>query len=261
MNDRSHYTFGDSDLAARRLDALAAAYRAPTEAFLRERAPRAPAHAVDLGCGPGHTTALVAETLAPARTTGIDSSERYVEVARHGARPGVEFLVHDLTSPPFPIAGAELVFQRFLLTHLGDPLRVVSDWRALLARGGRLLLQEVSLLEAAHPALARYYELVGALQAHYGQALYIGRDLPQFVAPAEWTVESFTERLIEQPAPVMAELHALNLPTWRRDSFASEHFEARELDELERALGAIARGEARAAPVRAGLGELVLVAR
>lgn len=109
-----------------------------------------------------------------------------------------------------------------------------------------------------HPALARYYDLVEQLQAHYGQRLYIGRELKQLAEGAPFRVVHSDVRRFEQPAATMAELHSQNLRTWRTDAFAQRAFDRDELDALERSLAAIANGDERVPPVSMGLGELVL---
>jgi len=258
MKETSHYTFGDSELAGRRLERLASAYREPSRAFLAEAGPECVGRAFDLGCGPGYTTRLVHQTLAAEHTTGIDSSERYIALARASAPAGVDFFVQDLNRPLPVASAADVLFGRFFLTHVAEPTRVLSGLTVLARRRARLLVQEAASLDAEHPALRRYYERLAALQANYGQSLYIGSQLDRLAARTPWTVVSFLVRKVEQPARVMAELHALNLRTWQDDPFAAEHFDKRELAALLVALERIAAGDEPAAPVVAGLGELVL---
>lgn len=54
-----------------------------------------PVSVVDLGCGPGNLTRLLAERWPRARVTGIDSSEEMVSTARQGPGP-VAFELGDL---------------------------------------------------------------------------------------------------------------------------------------------------------------------
>jgi trans-aconitate 2-methyltransferase len=76
------YTFGDSELAARRLAEVAALFEAPTRAFL-DRVVGGPfGMAVDLGCGPGYTTELLGRCLRPQRLAGLDRSKAFLERAR-----------------------------------------------------------------------------------------------------------------------------------------------------------------------------------
>src|SRR5262252_1634950 len=92
-----HYTFGDNDLAAERLRLLAEAFAPSSRAFLARLAREPAAVAVDLGCGPGYTTALLASLTGAQRTVGLDASARFIERARAQApcRPALAFAVHD----------------------------------------------------------------------------------------------------------------------------------------------------------------------
>src|SRR6266550_6841019 len=69
-----HYTFGDTDAAAARLDLVAEVFEPPSRRFLTEQA-RSIGRcrlAVDVGCGPGHSTQLLAELVGADRTIGLD---------------------------------------------------------------------------------------------------------------------------------------------------------------------------------------------
>src|SRR6188768_1424461 len=113
------YTFGDGPLAADRLALLAATYEPSSARLLRMCASLASRRAVDLGCGPGHSTRLLHALVGPASTVGLDSSPDHVARARATALSGVEYAVADVTRTPLPgDAPADLLYCRFLLTHL-----------------------------------------------------------------------------------------------------------------------------------------------
>jgi trans-aconitate methyltransferase len=135
------YACGDTEQAAERLRLLAETFARPTTAFLRASVTAPPALAVDLGCGPGWSTHLLAETLNPELTVGLDNSERFIALARKTASARVSFSVHDVASVPFPVGPADLIFCRFLLTHLRDPQGTVAAWATQLSPGGLLLLE------------------------------------------------------------------------------------------------------------------------
>ena len=122
------YLFGDTDLAARRLKLLTDIFARSTGAFLLDSAGPRPDLAVDLGCGPGHTTGLLAEALRPGHTAGLDSSEDYIATARESQGDNVSFHRHDITEVPFPVGPCDLIFCRFVLTHLADPRADVDRW-------------------------------------------------------------------------------------------------------------------------------------
>ncbi len=252
------YTFGDDEVAARRLELLAHVYEPPTRALLARWAPPVVGLAVDLGCGPGHTTRLLHELTGAARTVGVERSPAYVITARSYLAdvPGAEVLEHDVTRSPLPVEGADLVFARFLLTHLSQPRRALEVWAEALAPDGRLVVQETARLVSRDPALGRYYELVAELQALHEQALDVGSQLPELAAAAGLRTEHAGRRPVVQRPAEMAALHVLNLRAWRHDPLAGG-FDADELDALDDALVAIARGGP-AEPVEQELGELVV---
>jgi SAM-dependent methyltransferase len=250
-----HYTFGDGDVAALRLRLLAETY-AGSSAALLWRLGQVEGGAVDVGCGPGYTTELVARTLRPAWTVGLDRSARLVAEAR-ARLPALRFVEHDVTVGPLPVLSAAVIYSRFLLTHLPDPAAAVRTWAHGLAPGGRLVLEETAALTSEHPGIQRYYDLVEELQAHYGQRFRIGAELGDLARAAGLDVQEAGVALLMLPAPRMATLHALNLRTWGADRFARERFDPAELSRLSATLERIASGEERASPIRSAMGQAV----
>jgi SAM-dependent methyltransferase len=262
MKTEQRYTFGETDRAAERLARLAQAFW-PSLVELLMRAAPANARfecALDLGSGPGHTTTTLCEVLNAERVIGLERSTRFVELARAHAASRAEFVAHDVTDVPFPVPAADFAFSRFLVTHLARPADVVSRWAAALRPGGRLVLQETAEMASNDDALARYYEHVATLQAHYGQDLLIGRELPKLVEQSLYRIVDFRITKVPLRAAGMARLHHMNLETWRTDAFARRHLDPQELNALAVALGEIADGR-RSAEVHYSLGELILERR
>ncbi len=261
---RTHYTFGDVDLAAERLFHLARVFEPSLLAFLRRAlgpdallAERAAPRVLDLGCGPGCTTRTLLRELAPRAIIGVDGSERFLTRARAESPPEIEYTRDDVTTADLGGLAVDLVYSRFLLTHLPDPAAALSHWAAALVPGGRLLLQETAALESAHPALARYYELVAELQRRHGQTLHIGRELPALMDRGLYRSVSFAETPIPVAAPDMARLHAMNIQTWRHDAAAAD-FDRAEVQRLTDELIAMANDGGPPAAVTYTMGEMVL---
>ena len=251
------YTFGDNDVAAERLRFLAEAL-APSSRTFAARLGREPVRlAIDLGCGPGYTTALLHAATGAAATIGLDNSPRFLARAwRQGAR-GVAFGEHDIARVPFPTPVADLLYGRFIVTHLSDAGAAIGRWAAALAPRGRLALEEVDAMTSDDATLIRYYELVEAMQAARGQRTYVGRELPA-LAPAEtFVVERADVVPVVLPASVAARLHALNFRTWRDDPFIVSNVDPAELDRLGDALEALASGARLAAPVRWRMAQVI----
>jgi SAM-dependent methyltransferase len=138
------YTFGDSDLAAKRLALVAAVFAKTTRQFLLTRARPAPEFAIDLGCGPGFTTELIRATVGPARILGVDVSPAFVAAAaKRIADDHTRLLCADALDLPLEVTDADLIFARMLLTHLRDPLAACHVRRGRVSERGRLQLEEV----------------------------------------------------------------------------------------------------------------------
>jgi SAM-dependent methyltransferase len=256
------YTFGDSARAEQRLRQLAELYEPSSRAFLKDvRAllQRAPTLACDLGCGPGYTTRLVHEVSGAAETVGLDASERFLAQATGGA--GLQFRVHDVTRTPFPCPPADLLYVRFLLTHLTERPRVLRDWAEQLAPNGLLAIEELDTMIGSVPALQRYYAIVEAMQRAHGQDLHVGRALPALAREAGVEVVRDAVARMALPGHRMAALHHLNIQTWRHDAFISSHYTPAELDTLEAELRELAAHPDPAVFVDYHMRQMVIAAR
>jgi trans-aconitate 2-methyltransferase len=237
------YAFGDNEVAAYRLALVAETFEPPSRAFLIREAPPSPVLALDLGCGPGHSTRLVAEVTGAVQAIGLDTSEPFLAMAlasEGGAQ--LAFVQHDVTVSPWPVGPAPLVYCRLLLAHLPDPEGVVRDWAAQLPAGGRLLLDELEYIETGHPVLARYEEVVVRVVAARGGLMYAG---PRVAAMAEgpgW--RRVSNQVCRHPVPVprAAHMYRLNLETGRDDPALAGVYSREQLDGLALALDELAGG-------------------
>jgi SAM-dependent methyltransferase len=252
---RDVYTFADTASAADRLRLLADVYESASTHLLTRHVPPGPALALDLGCGPGHTTALLHRVVRARRTVGVDRSPAFLALAREHHGPGVEFLLQDVVEPlPGP---AEVILARFLLTHLSDPVAAVRLWARSLAPGGRLVLQETARLVSADPVLGRYYELVAEVQRAQGQDLEVGARFAAIAAEVGLTAQHLGVRALRPDPRKMAALHVLNLRNWR--TLPDLGLDQDELDAVDAALVDIAHGRVAIEPVDQDLAEAVLV--
>lgn len=253
---RAGYLFGDTELAARRLELLARVYREPLVALVRDAtAGRRPRLAVDFGCGIGRTTHQLADTLE-CRALGLDVSPGFVERARATATPSVRFAVHDVTRVPPPVEGADLLYARYLLTHLPEPEARVRAWLEWLAPGGLLLLEEPEWIETDVPALRRYLGwLAGALRAQ-GNELYLGPRLAGLDPGPRGRVRLSRVRRHRVDDRDAAALFAMNLPHWSADAGVQERVGAEPLRALAAELDALAAGPPGRSRIEWGLRQL-----
>jgi trans-aconitate 2-methyltransferase len=236
----SDYAFGDTPIAADRLALVAQVFEASSRELLSDEVATPPAVALDLGCGPGHSTRLVADATGAARTIGIDGSPAFLAAAREHSVRGVEFVEHDVTDLPLPGTPAELIYGRLLLAHLTDPPAHVPAWISQLRPGGLLLVDEVEWIETSHPVLARYEELVVRVVAAHGGASYAGPIVDRLREGAGWHQRSSRLRLVPVATADAARMYGMNLATWRHDPSTASFASPPAIEQLASDLAALA---------------------
>jgi hypothetical protein len=90
--------------------------------------------------------------------------------------------------------------------------------------------------------------------------LEIGAELDTRVRSRGWRILSSRLVVLQQPAAVMAKLHAMNLRTWGRDRLVQGSFDLDEVARVQTGLDSIASGDRPAHPVSNALRQLVAVA-
>lgn len=185
----SSYTFGDSELASERMAVVADAF-APTSRALLESIAAPVARVLDLGPGPGYSTALLASRFPMAEIVAVEQSDAFAAQARERV-PTAAVILGDVTEPLLGAGGDgfDVVYARFLLSHLPDLDATLATWCAAVSPGGRLVLEEPERITARDPLFARYEAIVAAVVGTTGADMYIGATLARTVAPPGFTVD------------------------------------------------------------------------
>ena len=139
----------------------------------------APRRIVDLGCGPGNSTAVLRERWLDAAVTGIDTSAELLAAARL-EHPGIDFVVGDIAgwAPDEP---CDLVFSNAALQWVGDHERLLPRLMEAVAPGGALAVQMPRNHDFATHVLMRQV----AAEGPWGDRLAGARD-PSPVRPPEF---------------------------------------------------------------------------
>jgi SAM-dependent methyltransferase len=122
---------------------------------------RAGDRALDLGCGAGEFTALMAR--AGAAAVGADVAQAALRRAR-ARNPELDFRLVPFDGPlPLEDSAFDLVWASEVIEHVADTARWLSEVRRVLAPGGRLLLTTPShgRLRILAGGLERYSEPLG----------------------------------------------------------------------------------------------------
>ncbi|GAA0835728.1 class I SAM-dependent methyltransferase [Streptosporangium amethystogenes subsp. fukuiense] len=111
---------------------------------LRSWMPASPADVLDLGCGTGSLSLVLAEQ--GHRPVGVDLAPLMIEQARRkltAAGFDAAMMVGDASNPPTRAGTSfDVILSRHLLWTLPDPQEALRRWIGLLRAGGRLVLIE-----------------------------------------------------------------------------------------------------------------------
>lgn len=127
---------------------------------------------VDVACGMGSGTAVLAAESHARRVIGVDASAEAIEYARatSGTRDGVEFLrADDGTLAGLDDASVDLIVSFDLLQHDRDPSVLLAEFHRALRPAGRVVI--------AGPGRQGWRDLAGQLGEHFlVEAAYSQRD-------------------------------------------------------------------------------------
>jgi SAM-dependent methyltransferase len=146
MHDH-HYLIRGGIEGRERMRVVARVLRPTTLALLERAGVAAGMSCLDVGCGAGEVTFDLASIVGITGTVvGIDLDETKIELARGDAEQAevrnVAFQVGDLTAG-LGNEAYDVVYARFLLTHLRDPAAGVALMRSALRPGGVLVVEDI----------------------------------------------------------------------------------------------------------------------
>jgi ubiquinone/menaquinone biosynthesis C-methylase UbiE len=251
------YLFGDTYIAAQRLRLVAEAYGEATRAFVHDCGLQQPGLVVDLGCGPGYSTRLLAEVLQGTHTVGLDNSVHFIALAQQESLAQVVFHCHDVERVPFPMPPAEVLFCRLLLTHLARPQDTLTRWATQIQSHGRLLIQEVEWIHTNSATFTTYLEMQQTTLARQAHCLYIGPVLDTMPVPDLLQRRMSRVQRVPVASAHVATMFWLNFQTWKHHPTVQTQFAATQLTRLEDDLRQLADATRSEVEIVWGLRELV----
>ncbi len=155
MMDLLHEIFDPS------LPGLGPADAASTRRALALVASREPRRILDLGCGNGRQTLLLAEAFPQASIVALDSHQPFLdELGRRATQAGVadriELLQRDMREMHFPAASFDLVWSEGAIFVIGFR-KGLAACREILSPGGCLGLTELTWFKAGAPDECREF--------------------------------------------------------------------------------------------------------
>src|SRR5262245_31246002 len=143
------YVLATGEAAAYRLRILHELYGPGTRRVLLDAGLRRGMRVADVGCGVGTVTSLLAKLVGPeGSVVGIDASGEQLLQARKrvdGDGANVTFVQASATDVALPAESFDLAYCRFLLIHLAEPDRALSEMWSLLKPNGILVCEDGDL--------------------------------------------------------------------------------------------------------------------
>jgi SAM-dependent methyltransferase len=199
LNNRGEYVLATGDAAANRLRILHNIYGSGARELLLRAGIRRGMSVVDLGCGVGMTTQLLAELVGPTgKVTAVDFSAAQLEQARALLPPkfsNVHFVEASATDTGLPRESFDLVYSRFLLIHLQDPEAALREMHELLKPEGIFTVEDGEITSASSEPSSKLMEfsrLFGALGPLWGVDYTLGRRLFHMVLNARFSQVEIT---------------------------------------------------------------------
>jgi ubiquinone/menaquinone biosynthesis C-methylase UbiE len=166
--DSDNYVLRGGEQGAERLRLLARVKWPTTRTLLRRVGLRPGMRCLDVGCGSGAVTLRLARRVGPTgQTVGIDRDERCLELARQEAgRRGLAVVFRAASVDDLAEEGVyDLVFSRFLLTHLPQPGPAVERLARAARPGGLVVVEDIEFAaHFCHPACAAFERYVSLYQ-------------------------------------------------------------------------------------------------
>jgi SAM-dependent methyltransferase len=95
---------------------------------------------LDVGCGSGSMSRLIAGSFPQAEVVGVDLREQYLDFARARAREqdirNLTFRHGDVFALPFPDASFDVVWSKYLLQWLREPESALAEMKRVTKPGG-----------------------------------------------------------------------------------------------------------------------------
>lgn len=246
-----HYLIRGGIEGRDRLRVLGRVMRPTTLPLLDRAGVTAGLRCLDVGCGGGDVTLDLASLVGlTGQVLGVDRDATKIELARAEAAQvavtNVEFRVGDLADG----LGEEeydVVYARFLLTHLSDPVAAVATMTRALRPGGRLVVEDIdfrgSFCEPENAMFERYEAIYEQSARANGGDPWIALRVPAMLVAAG--LERVRPTVV-QAADLVGEskvMPALTLENIRGTALRHGVATAAEIDRLVDELYSLARDE------------------
>lgn len=213
-----HYVIRGGLAGRERLRLLSRALQPSTERLLAMADVGAGMASWDVGCGGGDVSCVLARLVGPSgRVVATDIDRTVLDLAQQEAAAqrldNVTFRQADVREGP-SVESFDVVYARFLLTHLPDPAAILGTMRRVLRPGGRVVVEDIDF--AGHfcyppsAAFDRFLVLYTQAVLRRGGDPFIGPRLPSLLQDAGF---ARVRMHVVQPAGCDRDVKMLNVVT------------------------------------------------
>jgi ubiquinone/menaquinone biosynthesis C-methylase UbiE len=211
-----HYVIRGGLEGRERLRVLSRVMHTTTMALLDRLGLRDGLVCADVGCGGGDVSQAVARKVAPSgKVLGFDIDPAKLDLARSEAKQqgieNLEFRVADVREAIEDAFQFDVVYSRFLLTHLHEPTSVLNVFHRWVRPGGFVAIEDVDFsgdfTYPESPAFKRYHELYCATVKRRGGDPNIGFRVPALLQQSGFEQ---VEVSVVQPVALVGEAKLLS---------------------------------------------------
>ncbi|CAM2011270.1 methyltransferase domain-containing protein [Acanthopleuribacter pedis] len=188
-------TFSRNDAELDRLTRQAELARDIERGILQQAGLRNGMRVLDLACGPGVITRIIADLVPDSEVYGVDLSEPLLETARQSLcgheHAHLVFQQGNVYELDPGLGYFDFVYARFLFQHLERPMAALREIQRVLAPGGILLVADVDdqwlTLYPEPYSFKRFTDEAARGQSLAGGDRRIGRKLLHYMSKAGYT--------------------------------------------------------------------------
>lgn len=145
---------------------------------------------LDLGCGPGTTTEIIANNMEIKKVFGVDYDQYFIDYAKQcRCSEKIEYVMADCYDLPFADDYFDCSYSRYLFQHLKRPDLALKEMIRVTKKGGVVGIHDVDYDLVIHAPKIAYSDKIKRintrLKAYHGSNLHIGKEMEEIFCKTE----------------------------------------------------------------------------